>query len=738
MTKKSTRYVSTINFSLLKMKQLLASMAHSLRISTTLAMNINQKKIKDNKIEIINMTEYMKNGTTNYTSLNYELNKLGTDLTNILDFKTEKSFDEIKQIILTGDELLEKIKNIKIDKNKIDILKSMLSKVKSKAKEIKIENETIDDDIDLSTNEKEHKTKSKKKIIKEKKDELFQLTKEKMLEDILKLDDETKNKLLFEMTQIENLENLINEMIKEHNIKHNNNSDDTKTIRENIKSTRRRLESKEMGMTLEDFDKFYDDNNTKSNEEIATDYINLKWNNTKYKENMNEGFKKRTIESLVNYTNIKNEKRTLNRDEVVSGTKTIVQELMFNPVSKHCLMTKEEVEKLRDKVIEEEKTKGNFVLFSAIHNDETSPHLHVFIMSKDFNIMNNQVDFINKKYNKNFNPYNKMNFTEQEEFGRTQQDHFYELMNEVMTENRKFVRKHLLDTTVIDLIEDEKVKNEMIERKDLLRKNDNNVIKLRNKKTDKIDKRQHNRVYNIVESNINKFDEKIKIIEQKELNVQNMKKNYIKELKEQKQKNEDDIQILKNKMLEEFEKEKKDWEDQREQELRQKVKRDFFKQHQEYIQDLNDEKKEMEEDLSQIKSDITNHLNANSFRGFKETTEKIENCIERLKNGYGLTDDEVKTLLIEVHHDTKIYKNSYRSYEKINKKYMEWTPEQRNLYRIRKTKANPDEFLKSVTSETKETRQDIINRCKEEYKNQKVEVKNDYIYINDLEYLKLS
>lgn len=86
MTKKSTRYVSTINFSLLKMKQLLSSMAHSLRISTTLAMNINQKKIKDNKIEIINMTEYMKNGKTNYISLNYELNKLETDLTNILGF----------------------------------------------------------------------------------------------------------------------------------------------------------------------------------------------------------------------------------------------------------------------------------------------------------------------------------------------------------------------------------------------------------------------------------------------------------------------------------------------------------------------------------------------------------------------------------------------------------------------------------------------------------------------------
>lgn len=81
------------------------------------------------------MNEYMKNGETNYISLNYELNKLGTDLTKILDFRTENvSFDDIQQIILTGDELLNKIKNIKIDRNKIDIIKTLLSRVKTKSK----------------------------------------------------------------------------------------------------------------------------------------------------------------------------------------------------------------------------------------------------------------------------------------------------------------------------------------------------------------------------------------------------------------------------------------------------------------------------------------------------------------------------------------------------------------------------------------------------------------------------
>lgn len=664
MSKKSTRYVSTINFSLIKMKQLLSSMAHSLRISTTLAMNINQKKIKDNKIEIININEYMKNGETNYISLNYELNKLGTDLTKILDMKTEKiSFDDIQQIILTGDELLNKIKNINIDKNKVDIIKMMLSRVKTKSKEIEIENKTTEDEIDISTNSKEHKSKSKKNIIKEKKEELFQLKKEKMLEDILKLDDETKNKLLFEMTQIENLEKLINEMIKEHNIKHNNNSDDTKTIRENIKSTRRSLESKDMGMTLEDFDKFYDDNNTKTNEEIATEYINLKWNNTKYKENMNEGFKKRTIESLINYTNIKNEKRTLNRDEVVSGTKTIVQELMFNPVSKHRLMTKEEVEKLKDIVIEEEKSKGNFVLFSAIHNDETSPHLHVFIMSKDFNIMNNQVDFINKKYNKNFNPYNKMTSSEQEEFGRTQQDHFYSLLNGVMTEDRKFVRKHLLDTTEIDLIKDEKTKKEVIERKNLLRQNENNLIKV--KKNDKIDKRQYNRVNNNIDKNLEKLESKIQTIEKKEINNQKQNEIYLNGLKEQKKQNEKDIQTMKDR----FELEKKQWEEEKLQELKIQVKKDFLKNETKLINEKNEEKKEKEEELKTLKENITNHLNANSTKEFRELVQKTEKILEFLRSGLQITKEDAENLLFKIHKNSNQQIKSLNIFDKIENKY---------------------------------------------------------------------
>ena len=107
----------------------------------------------------------MKSGETYYISLDYQLNKLETDLTKILDMKTENiSFDDIKQIILTGDELINKIKNINIDKNKIDILKMMMSRVKTKIQEI--EKETTENENDISTNSKEHKSKSKKIIIK--------------------------------------------------------------------------------------------------------------------------------------------------------------------------------------------------------------------------------------------------------------------------------------------------------------------------------------------------------------------------------------------------------------------------------------------------------------------------------------------------------------------------------------------------------------------------------------------
>ena len=120
---KSTRFISTRNYSLLKMKQLMTSLRHSLRISTTLSMNINQQKIKDDKMEILDIKKFMNNDEENYILLNYELNQLQTDLTNILDFKENTSMNEIKNILNKGREILEEIKKIEISSSQIELIK---------------------------------------------------------------------------------------------------------------------------------------------------------------------------------------------------------------------------------------------------------------------------------------------------------------------------------------------------------------------------------------------------------------------------------------------------------------------------------------------------------------------------------------------------------------------------------------------------------------------------------------
>ena len=671
--KKSTRFVATRNYSLTRMKQFLSSIAHSLRISTNLAMNINQEKIKDNKIEIINLRDYMRNDEINYTSLNYELNKLGTDLTYILDFKNDEiTFDEIQKVLTTGDNLLSQIKNINIDKNKIDIIKMMMSRVKTKIQEIEIE--TAENENDISTNSKEHKTTSRKQQIKKAKDEIFKLEKEKLLEDIQKLDETTQKKLMFEMKQLENIENLIKEMINEHNTKDDNNSKDLIKIRESIKSTRKRLEGKNMGLSLENFDKFYDDNIEKTDEEIATEYINLNWDNSKYKENMNEGFKKRTIESLINYTSIKDKKRNINKDEIVSGTKTVVQELLFNPVSTYGLMTKEEVEVLRDKVIQEETEKGNFVLASMIHNDEKSPHLHIFIMSKDFNIINNQVDFINKKYGTEFNPYNKMTKKEQEEYGRRQQDHFYELMNSVMSDDRKFVRKHLLDTTEIDKVLDLKAKEEIIEQKNLLRKNENNVIKIR--KDEKIDKRKYNNMNQKIEENLEKFDELNQGLTEKVVKHQNnlilIRQQNINELNKLKERFKKEQEEEKEKLEQEknqWEQEKIEWEKQKTLELKSRIKEDFLENETKLINEKIKEKKEKEEELKTLKDNITNYLNATSTKELRELVQKTEKILEFLRSGLQITKEDAENLLFKIHKNSNQQIKSLNIFDEIENKY---------------------------------------------------------------------
>jgi len=729
--KKSTRFVATRNYSLTRMKQFLSSIAHSLRISTNLAININQEKIKDNKIEIINLRDYMRNDEIIYTSLNYELNKLETDLTYILDFKNDEiTFDEIQKVLTTGDNLLSQIKNINIDKNKIDIIKMMMSRVKTKIQEIEIE--TAENENDISTNSKEHKTTSRKQQIKKAKDEIFKLEKEKLLEDIQKLDETTQKKLMFEMKQLENIENLIKEMINEHNSKDDNNSKDLLKIRESVKSTRKRLEGKDMGLSLENFDKFYDDNIEKTDEEIATEYINLNWDNSKYKENMNEGFKKRTIESLINYTSIKDKKRNINKDEIVSGTKTVVQELLFNPVSTYGLMTKEEVEVLRDKIIQEETAKGNFVLLSAIHNDESSPHIHIFIMSKDFNIMNNQIDFINKKYGTEFNPYNKMTKKEQEEYGRIQQDHFYDLMNSVMTEDRKFVRKHLLDTTEIDLIKDLKVKEGVIEQKDLLRKNENNVIKIR--KDEKIDKRTYNNENQKIEKNLEKFDELNKELEKKVVNYQN-------NLILQKQKSIDDLDLLKSRFNKEQEEEKKqweeekiEWEEKKLQELKIKVKEDFLKNETKLIKQLNEKKDELKE----IENNLGGFFMDFNVTEILEITENLEKMVDVFFNGFGITKEEKNSLLLSIDKETKHSIPTIKSTSKrIIDSYNNLTYEEK---KILKSKANPTEFVTMVTEtnllkeKTKKENIEEIKSLIEKFPTAKIVEKDGKIFVNGFQW----
>jgi len=598
--KKRTRFISTRNYTLLKMKQLMKSLRHSLRISTTLSMNINQERIKYNKVEMLDIRNFMNNNEENYISLNYELNKLQTDLTYILEFKNVVTIDEITKILNKGNELLREIKNIKISPNQVELIRYMLSNAKKieieKSNKIYDNDNNILNDEDISTNQKEEKKLSKKTRIKKAREEIYQLQKEQLLEDINLLDDEQKNKLLFEMEQLENIENMIKLMTKE-NIKDDEKPQDLVKLRESIKSTKKALEDKKMNMSLENFDKFYDENiEDKTDEEIATEYINQNWDNTKYKENMNEGFKKRTIESLIKYTTIKDKKRNMNKDEIVSGTKTIVQELMFKPITGGIKMTIEELTELQNKIKEEEKAKGNFVFASMIHDDESRPHIHIFIMSKSMNILNNQVNFINEKYQTTFNPYNLMKKEEQKRFGVKQQDHYYELINSVITQDKKFVRKHIVDTTQIDLIKDEKMKQEAIEQKDLIRKSNNLLIKARNRES--INKREFNNINNDIEKNIEKFEMiNLEFID-KENKLENRKTKYQKELQREKQKMQQDYEDMKSKLQNKFN------------EQLQSKKQELEKENQEKLEQLKTEQtKKVEEELKLRKEQLEEKTN---------------------------------------------------------------------------------------------------------------------------------
>lgn len=643
MKQKSSIFISRINFTKMKKKQLYKSLLHTLRIILTL--NVDEQLTKYNETYFNNIKKLYTDNENSFEEYSFE--KMLTQIEDFLNLSNEEitekvvsDITEITKILATGDNQISKMKNIKLQnvKEQVDVKLFIKRKTEEKKQEVK----------KLSKEEQ----KQKEELIKQK----LELMINKMI-DLFQNDVEEDEKPM--------------------------TSKELEKLRDSIKTTRNRLKSKGepfdggfKDLSLEDYDK---SNLTRY------EFIEQNFKRTYNTEEQTKAFKKRTVDSLLKYDEIKNKKRTMDKNKVVSGTKTIVQELIFKPTAKGFKLTVEELRVLQKKIIDEETSKGNFILTSSIHNDESSPHIHFFISSKTFNILENQINFINSKYGKDFNI--GMEKEQQEEYGRLSQKHYLELVNSCIQEpNKEFTLTHLINKEVEELSKDEQ---QLLEVENIKRINNNLIIKTRSKKS--ISKRDYNNIQYKIEENQKKSTE-ILIKSKKNIEyMENKKITYQDQLKKQKQTNEEELEKIRKRMLKEIADEKKQWEDekieweskklkeieqekieweqQKTLELKSRIKEDFLKNETKLINEKIKEKKEKEEELKTLKDNITNYLNATSTKELRELVRKTEQILEFLRSGLQITKEDAENLLFKIHKNSNQQIKSLNIFDEIENKY---------------------------------------------------------------------
>lgn len=241
-------------------------------------------------------------------------------------------------------------------------------------------------------------------------------------------------------------------MYKEKNHNSQEIQEKNNQLIEQRRNTKKRLEGKDLS-----FEEFENSNLS------AQDYINKFWTKQYKSENMTERMKKRTLESLEKYLQLKNEIQLKDKDLQISGYNTMFQEMVFKiPITNGVDFTLNEIHSIIEAKIKIEKEKGNEPLLTAIHMDESSIHPHILFINKDFKIVRNQQEYLLKKYNLDYD-LEKLSKEELEHLGELQQQEDYQLINENMKQDIYFDLVHNINENISN--EERKLSNKLINKK---------------------------------------------------------------------------------------------------------------------------------------------------------------------------------------------------------------------------------------------------------------------------------
>ncbi len=245
-------------------------------------------------------------------------------------------------------------------------------------------------------------------------------------------------------------------MLEDYKEKNHNSKDKQAFIRQ-LKDQRRntikRLESKDL--SFEDFEQ---------SDLAPRDYINQKWTKEYKSEKMTERMKKRTLESLEKYLELKlQDTNRKDKSLQISGQHTMFQELVIKiPVSNGVDFTNNELQTIINEQIDKEKSRGNEVFFVRIHNDESSKHCHILIKNNDFKLVENQQQDILNEFKLDYD-LERMTQDQLKQIGELEQASDYDISNKSMKQDIYFDLVHNINENITN--EERQLNNKIMNKK---------------------------------------------------------------------------------------------------------------------------------------------------------------------------------------------------------------------------------------------------------------------------------
>lgn len=238
---------------------------------------------------------------------------------------------------------------------------------------------------------------------------------------------------------------IMRQLEKEHSKTPSNEKDNERKRKERLEKD---LKDK-FDESFEDLKNLSDEELEKLLEEKSIEHI--KKNIEKLKKQKKDKFirdRVKHLEKQLEWMNNNQNKRQQSKDKMSNlrfDNKTGMSEMVFKvPVNNENNLDEKDCRKILEIMTKRCRSLGIHIQGRRIHQDESSPHIHLFLHDPKFDLLKKQMDFINQKYkdiiikkNGHLFDYKRMSKQELKLYGELSQNDKFDVVNQRLKENMK-------------------------------------------------------------------------------------------------------------------------------------------------------------------------------------------------------------------------------------------------------------------------------------------------------------